>query len=189
MHRSLAAFAFSSTYFHHNQEQAATELFTYDVDDAVDMLHQVKVSLDGNITVDPDKNNRVHKSTLPVDQRNAHTHSHSTSKTNNTKPQLSKPQRRIHEIDNRQSKQLLQQEKIMDNKVNTHKEGEAKLNKYVKKKVIAKSHLFDLYKVRGNVPITSNDEPKSDWRWYHWLVLFLAIKSLIILSKIGDRLF
>ncbi|MFT6909508.1 MAG: hypothetical protein ACJAS1_006229 [Oleiphilaceae bacterium] len=197
MHRSLAAFAYSSTYFHHNQEQVATELFTYDVDDAVDMLHQVKVSLDGNITVDPYKNNRVHKSTLPVDKQNAHPQSHSTSKTNNTKKtcskntklQLSKPQRRIHEIDNRQSKQSLQQKKMMDNKVITHTEGEAKLNKYVNKKVIAKSHLFDLYKVRGNVPITSNEEPKSDWRWYHWLILFLAIKTIIILSKFGDRLF
>lgn len=182
IHQKLKPFAFKTTYFHDNHQQATNELFLLDREHAISTLRNIDISKPNT-----SRTNDSTKSTSSYQQKEYITKAtkpdiHKTEKP--AKEFSVKPASRLKsvvEIDRRKRKESRSERKTR--KKQPASQFSSKTTQNQQSKPVSSASLKPCDIVSFDKGASDIDEPQGGLRWYHWLVIFFIVKSVYIFLR------
>lgn len=184
IHQKLKPFAFTTTYFHDNHQQATNELFLVDKEHATSTLRNIDISKPST-----SRANDSSTSTSSHQQKESVTQATKpdTHKTENWEQAFSvKPASRpkpVVEIDRRKSKKSRSERKTR--KKQPASQYSSKTTQYQQSKPVSSASLKPCDIGSFDKSASDFDEHQGGLRWYHWLVIFFVVKSVYIFLRFG----
>ncbi|APD87317.1 hypothetical protein BM527_15135 [Alteromonas sp. Mex14] len=204
IHHKLKPFAFETTYFHDNQKQTASELFSVDSGYAISVLKDIDTDLSSSSAAaksnkklkQPHSSQQHHRKERAEQSESPASHYselHEKPKQNPHALQI----KSIREIDgrkrketraerrDRKSQQLLKTNKNRQRTASFYETTEC----YHHSKPVSKASLRPHQSDEFDYQNSKGEDDHTGLRWYHWFLIVFVMKCLFVLIHFGHLVF